>query len=430
MASSALRRLTAGLLPGILLLAPGATPAHGATFPGEVQADSYSTPVGISADGRYALFTSTATNLVDGGRGAWHLYLRDVEQATTELVDVTTAGDVPTAPVTGPAQLSLYGRYAVFGSNADGLVGNDLNGVTDAFLRDLRQGHTELVSVASDGTAANDWSVPAGVSADGRYVIFQSSATNLVSGGTPTGTRHLYLRDRSVGSTSLIGPIPADSLAPGWSPVTSADGDHLGYDLRSAQSGWVSYRHHVPSAAVTAVSTATTGMPADASTHLRSISRNGQFVLMDSAATNLAPDDTNGATDVFVHNTHNGRTSRVSLADGGGEADLGASGGNLSATGRYVAFESSSTNLTVGSVAGPTQVYVRDREAARTYLVSRSTLGGPGTGSSRWAVLSANGHYVTFASDATDLVPGDTNSARDVFVHDLTSGTTTRVSVG
>ncbi|WFE28438.1 hypothetical protein O7623_04280 [Solwaraspora sp. WMMD791] len=432
MALPAPRRLTAGLLSSVVCVLVSAAPAAAAPG-GGIQADGFSTPAGISADGRYALFTSTAANLVvSDGTAQWHLFVRDLHQAVTSLVDVTADGEVPTAAVTGPAQLSLSGRYAVFASAADDLTVGDGAGTTDVYLRDLHLQATDLISVAADGTAADGWSTAVGVSADGRYVVFQSTATNLVSGGTAAGARHLYVRDRAEATTRMITAIPADSLAPGWTPVASPDGLFVGYDLRTGDGRWVTYLHDVVTGGTTTVGTSTIGDAADATTFAQAISRGGQFVLFQSTAANLVRADTNDAADLFVHNPAAGRTVRVSLADGGDEADRGAGAGHLSATGRYVAFESTSTNLTgapaTDDVTG--QVYLRDREAGRTWLVSAGADGTPANGTSRTALLSGNGRFVLFGSDATDLVPGDTNAARDVFRYDHSTGTTSRVSVG
>src|SRR5437773_6921896 len=164
------------------------------------------------------------------------------------------------------------------------------------------------------------------------------------------------------------------------------------------------------------------------------LSADGRFVAFQSDATNLVAGDTNGATDVFVHDRQTGMTERVSVASDGTQANNVSSYPALSADGRFVAFQSDATNLVAGDTTGATDVFVHDRQTGTTERVSVASGGGTqGTGNSggffAFPALSADGRLVAFQSDATNLVAGDTNGATDLFGHDRQAGTTERVSV-
>jgi hypothetical protein len=160
------------------------------------------------------------------------------------------------------------------------------------------------------------------------------------------------------------------------------------------------------------------------------ISADGRFVVFESQATNLVPGDTNGKQDIFVHDCASGTTERVSVASSGAEGDENANGCALSGDGRFVAFSSDATNLVPGDTNGLRDVFVRDRLLGTTIAVSVDASGVPGNASSGWPAVSGDGRFVAFVSDCSNLVPGDTNGTADVFVRDLMLGTTERASLG
>src|SRR5438132_985845 len=216
---------------------------------------------------------------------------------------------------------------------------------------------TVRVSVASDGTEGNDVSLGSALSADGRFVAFDSAATDLVAGDT-NGASDVFVHDRQTGTTERVS--------------VASDG---------AQGNDSSSR----------------GSPA--------LSADGRFVAFDSDATNLVAGDTNGTTDVFVHDRQTGTTERVSVASGGGTQGNGKSGGffafpALSADGRFVAFQSDATNLVAGDTNGTTDVFVHDRQTGTTERVSVASAGSQGNGSSAGPVLSADGRFVAFHDTA------------------------------
>jgi Tol biopolymer transport system component len=151
-------------------------------------------------------------------------------------------------------------------------------------------------------------------------------------------------------------------------------------------------------------------------------------VAFESAAANLVAGDTNGQTDIFVKDRDSSEISRVSVDSAGGQANASSFDASLSADGRFVAFESSSTNLVPGDTNGVADTFLHDRVTGETTRVSVDSLGGEADAFSRDPCISGNGRYVVFESWAANLVAGDTNGRPDVFLHDRVTGETVRIS--
>lgn len=175
------------------------------------------------------------------------------------------------------------------------------------------------------------------------------------------------------------------------------------------------------------VSIASDGTEANGASRHPALSGDARFVAFESDATNLVSGDTNGVTDVFVHDRLTGVTTRESLGPGGVQANDASYGPEISSNGRFVAFVSNASNLVPG--VGGSQIYVRDRQIQVTYVVSASTAGTPANAPARSPSISHDGRFISFDSTATNLVTLDTNDAIDVFTHDLSTGATTRDSV-
>lgn len=171
------------------------------------------------------------------------------------------------------------------------------------------------------------------------------------------------------------------------------------------------------------------GGPANKHSSKCHLSANGRYVAFISLATNLVPGDTNGCSDVFVHDLVTRQVTRVSVSSAGLQGDGDSSQPTISADGRRVAFTSMSTNLVAGDTNGVHDIFVHDRQTAQTIRVSVDSFGNQGDLESRRPCISADGLSVSFRSEATQLVPGDQNSTKDVFVHHLGNGTTVRASV-
>lgn len=410
----------------------------------------------ISGDGRLVAFQSDASNLVPsvepesrvyapppappiglGGPGEetnrqsmWphHIYLRDVPRSTTTLVDVDRSG----RPANGFSDFPFVsgdGRYVAFRSTATNLVANDENGAADIFVHDLATRRTELLSVSSSGDQVKEplepprgccgaedfvWAGEAVVSPslswNGRFVAFESKATNLVPGDT-NGVPDVFVRDRAARTTTRIS-----------------------VDSSGHQQTW-------PEPQSMVVRPTEPFMDA-------SISGNGRFVLFQSPAANLDPNDKNGEWDAFVHDMQTGKTDRVSVSMTGSSNDGQSSGGSwtarqaLSFDGRYATF-TSMVDLIDGRALGE-QVYVRDRWTRKTVRASVTSAGEPASGPvapcytvqpvvttcyrSWYPAISASGRFIAFMSSATNLT-NKPFQGWDVFIHDLATRATIPASI-
>ncbi|MGH2537869.1 MAG: TolB family protein, partial [Candidatus Promineifilaceae bacterium] len=177
------------------------------------------------------------------------------------------------------------------------------------------------------------------------------------------------------------------------------------------------------------MSIASDGAQGNDGSYYPSISADGRYVAFYSDAWNLVGGDTNGTWDVFVHDRDTGQTSRVSVASDGAQGDNHSGAPSISADGRYVAFNSVASNLVGGDTNGAYDIFVHDRDTGQTSRVSIASDGAQGNESSGVPAISADGRYVAFYSEASNLVGGDTNGYLDVFVHDRDTGQTSRASV-
>ncbi|MHB9054157.1 MAG: TolB family protein, partial [Thermoleophilia bacterium] len=263
--------------------------------------------------------------------------------------------------------ISAGGRYVAFHSNATNLVAGDSNAAADVFVKDTQTGAISRVSTDSLGAQATGGAsyIPA-ISAGGRYVTFFSDATNLVAGDS-NAAADVFVKDTQTGAT-------------------------------------------------TRVSTDSSGAQATGGSSYPAISADGRYVAFHSNATDLVAGDSNGVWDVFVKDTQTGATTRVSTDSLGAQATGGSSDPAISADGRYVTFHSDATNLVAGDSNGVWDVFVKDTQTGAISRASTDSLGAQATGGSSDPAISADGRYVAFHSDATNLVTGDSNGVADVFV--------------
>lgn len=349
--------------------------------PGGVQANSISVSPSLSADGRFVAFGSAATNLVPAtvsGRG--DIFVRDRKTGTNEVVSVgpgrVAADDWSFGPV-----ISADGRFVAFASLATNLVLRDTNDLSDVFVHDRRTGRTTRINVGPRGAQDNGGAAGPALSADGRFVTFGSDATNLVPTDT-NGQADIFLRDRRIDITTRI-------------------------------------------------SVGRRGVQSNGSSSAPSISANGRFIAFYSDATNLVPGDTNGLSDIFVHDRRTGATTRVSVGPRGRQANRDSVNPAISANGRFVVFESGATNLVPDpDLDGQPGVFLHDRQTEMTELVSVGLRREQNNSDATAPAISADGRFVTFESLATNLVRGDTNNSIDIFLRDRLARTTERVSVG
>ena len=359
------------------------------------QANGESLLPAINSDGRYVAFVSWAPNLVTGDTDACELelpppnppikyncpdiFVRDRQTSTTERVSVSSA-EVEADGENWSPTINGDGRYVAFYYDATNLVSGDTNNVEDIFVRDRQAGTTIRVSLASDGTQANGASDGwLAISGSGRFVAFTSDATNLVAGDT-NGAGDVFVRDRD----------------------TDTDGI---FDETGAVS-------------TTRVSVDSSGTQSNGESYYAAISGDGRYVAFGSAATNLVGGDTNGFSDVFLRDRQTNTTTRVSVDGAGVQGNGGSFDPSISSNGMSVAYWSAATNLVVGDTNATDDIFIWDRQTGATTRVSLDTGGAQGNAASTAPAVSGSGGYVTFESEATNLVPGDTNEVSDVFVRD------------
>lgn len=321
----------------------------------------------ITPDGRFVTFDS----IVEGN---YHIFIHDRQTGLTEEASVASDG----TPGYGDSQfssISADGRYVAFGSNAPNLVTDDTNGLTDVFVRDRQSGRTERVNVASGGAQTDGGAIFADISADGRIVSFISGATDLVPGDT-NNKSDVFVHDRETGQNERVSVATDGSQADqssGWRRNSlNADGRFVAFhstattlvpgDTNGKQDIFVRDQllGHTER-----VSVATNGAQSDGDSEEPSISPDGRYVTFSSYATNLVAGDTNNKEDVFIHDRQTGETRRVSLSVTGAEGtgDSGVyDGGSVSSDGRFVAFPSLAGNLVPGDANGNSDVFVADAQ--------------------------------------------------------------------
>jgi Tol biopolymer transport system component len=384
----------------------------------------------MSTDGRYVAYTSGADNLVPGDtNGKEDVFVRDTATGTTNRVSVATDGTQGNG-ASGEPSISPDGRYVAFNSGASNLVPGDTNGKGDVFVRDTVAGTTMRVSLAADGTQGNEYSTDPSISADGRYVAFYSAAFNLVPGDS-NGYEDVFVRDTVMGTTKRISVATNGTQGNSYSygPSISADGRYVAfysyaYNLVPGDTngeynltyGSDVFVRDMVAATTTRVSVASNETEGTFGSTSPSISADGRYVAFTSLSDNLVPGDTSFHWDIFVRDTVTTTTRRVSVASGGTDGNADSLDPSISANGRYVAFYSNASNLVPGDTNGKEDVFVWDTVANITTRVSVDSDGAQGNADSHPICISADGRYVAFTSDASNLVTGDTNERSDVFL--------------
>jgi len=400
-----------------------------------VQANDESYVGAMSADGRYVVFESDASNLVgDDTNGQRDIFVKDLVTGELTRVSTDSNGQEASGGTFGSINpdISADGRFVVFESDFTNLVADDTNFRTDIFVKDLQTGELTRVSTNSEGNQANQHSYRASISADGRYVAFDSSANNLVSGDT-SGSAGVVVKDLKTGDIRRVSTSSTGQSGNGPSRVgeISADGRHVAFqsdatDLVADDTNGVSdiFVKNLKTGKLTRVSTTSDGVEGTGGdSYVPSISADGRYVAYHSAAVDLVDDDSNGSTDVFVKDLKTGITIRVSTDSTGDEGTDSSTFASISADGRYVAFRSASSNLAAGDTNGTFDIFVKDLLTGTTTLVSTDASGAAANGQSLAASMSADARVVAFSSHASNMVSGDSNGERDIFVKGIASVT-------
>ena len=388
----------------------------------------------VSGDGQFVTFQSEGGGLVADDVDGWtDIFLRDraAGAATTTRVSVTSAG-MAGGGLSNLPSISDDGRFVAFHSASATLVAADGNGFEDVFVHDSVSQTTERVSLASDETEANCGSFHASLSGDGRYVAFQSCATNWSEvAGKTVGVSDVFVRDRTTGTTVLASPHPLGTGPGQWDhhsgdPVLSADGRKVAFESRSdtlvAKGGNASTSSEIYLRDLDAGTTEwisvhapVAGQPDD-SFH-PSLSADGRFVAFESLSTNQVAGDTNDDRDIFVRDRQLTVTERANLTDADSEPQelglttcQGSQTPSISDDGRFVAFQSCADNLVPADTNIVADIFVRDRMLATTGRVTADD-GTELNSSSGTPSLSADGQWVAFFSGASNLIVPDTNGS-------------------
>ena len=392
----------------------------------------------MSDDGRFVAFHSRASNLVVGDtNGNADVFVHDRTTGATQRVSVSSTG-IQSDGAVYPT-ISADGRYVAFYSSASNLVPGDTNDASDVFVHDRTTGMTQMVSVSSFGVQGNEGLYGTGsshpfISADGRYVAFRSESDNLVPGDT-NNEFDAFVHDRQTGITERISISPAGVQGNGYTHVSSISSDGRFVAFHSEASNLVdgdtnnefdAFIHDRNTGMTERVSVSSTGAQGDSSgtpngnggAGFPKISDDGRFVVFSSYAHNMVANDNNTFRDVFVHDRKTGVTEIVSVSSSGVHGNAFAIFTSISADGRFVAFTSDSSNLDGGDTNGERDVFIHDRTLGRTQRVSVSDSGEQGNDTTSYSSISANGRFISVGSDASNLVVNDSNRRSDIFVID------------
>jgi RHS repeat-associated protein len=424
MTNTPLRLIHPALLPlaepGLASADPGPTTTRVSVNSSGVQGNGTSTlsqtAGGVSADGRFVVFESDATNLVANDlNGRRDVFIRDLQLGTTSLVSANPLA-LPGNGDSSEPSISDDGRFIAFASEASDLVAGDTNFTTDVFVRDRVAGTTRLASVSLTGTAGNARSRNPMISADGRFVVFDSRSTDLVVGGGAF-VPNIFVRDLVAGTTRRVSSAPDGSEANvnNVLPYISPDGrfvtfesfaTNLGINLGGAPQPQV-YLRDLQTGALELISITTTGKGASGGNFAGPISTDGHFVVFESGGGDVLPGTCCGS--LYIRDRVTQTTSRIN----GGSAVFP----HMSADARFVLFGSFSQLLPQDTNANA-DAYLLDRSNGQLALVSMTPSGNAGAGDSFPAAISPDGRFAAVFSSAADLVLNDTNGFQDVFLRD------------
>jgi Tol biopolymer transport system component len=362
------------------------------------------------------------------------------QPAEAQRTSVSSSGEQGNSDSFDPS-VSNDGRWTAYESVASNLVDDDTNADMDVFLYDAKNDQTLRVSEATSGAQGNSSSDDAVVSGNGKYVAFETDATNLSVKLDKNRQPDIYVHNIQTGQTNRVSINSQGKQADGYSfdPDISDDGRYVAFfseatnlavkpDGNNANDVFVYDRKD---RITHRVSVDSSGHEGKGDSYQPSISGNGRYIAFTSRARNLVAKDRNSSADVFVYDMEKHRTTRVSVASSGQQGNDTSRSPAISSDGRYVAFVSTATNLVRDDTNAAEDVFVHDLKRGTTTVVSVTSDGTLGnddvmTEDQHPIGISPNGAMVSFVSNATNLVTGDTNSAPDTFVHNRRTGETIR----
>lgn len=399
-------------------------------------ADGPSGEASVSSSGQFVAFSSTGSNLVNGdANNTTDIFVRDRTGNSTALVSANAGNTGPGNGKSYAPAISADGRYVAFVSEASDLVDGDTNSRPDVFIRNLAANTTRLVTRSQSGGFGNGFSGEPAISADGRFVSFTSSSTNLTVLGDTNNRTDIFVRDMGAtetptGGTTKVVSANADNTLAGndvsFDASISADGRYIAFRSKATNIGGtistpdkinVFLRDTNGTGSTELISVNAAGTSGSDDSTSSSVSANGQFVVFRSVASDLTDKDNNNTDDVFLRNAGNDTTTLLSInrqrtASGRGRSEFPS----VSSDGHFAAFASFAPDLVEVDANGREDVFLRDLQAGPITLLSATPGGTAANGNSFDPFVSTTGQFVVFTSDASDLAAGDGNSANDVFV--------------
>jgi Tol biopolymer transport system component len=408
----------------------------------------------VSADGHYVVFSSSASNLVPGdNNGKLDVFLVNRVSHTIERISMGL-GSAEADGNSLSTDMTPDGRYIVFYSNATNLVAADSNGVGDVFVYDQTNHTTTRVSVSTTGAQGDANSAEGHISYDGSQVVFASLANGFAS-ETGGYDYDVFVHDRDTDHDGIFDEtgsvrtfritIGADGSEPdsynnlrvnisgngryvsfgsdSKNLVSPPDADSF-FDVfvfdRDANNNGIFDEQVVGGTHLAKVSVDPEGNDGDATSYLDEsapMSEDGRYITFPSAASNLVEEDYNGKIDIFVRDLQTGQTTLITHGPGGVSAEGKSYEPYISSDGRYIAFQTAADGLVSGDDNGWNDCLIHDMLTDTKIMASRTQEGSLGNGNSGPCYLSATGQVVVFMSDATNLVPNDTNHFTDVFIY-------------
>jgi hypothetical protein len=392
-----------------------------------VEGDDLSQGSGISGDGRFVTFDSYATNLVDNDtNGQIDVFVRDTLAGTTSRISVPdqSLSDNEGNGYSGLPRITSDGRFIVFESMASNLVSGDTNDKSDIFVRDTQTNETIRVSVHTNGAQGTFDSYYGAISADGRFVAFNSQASELVDNDN-NDTYDVFVHEISTRTTSRVSVSSSDSEGDSGSdgiPDISGDGRYVVFGSDSTNlvpddtnNNYDVFVHDRVTQETKRISVNNLAEQGNGESYYSKISEDGSLIVFSSEATNLTDDnndgvyddDTNGVLDFFISDWQNGVIVKITRNASGEEANgdsYAGDSGSISGDNRFIVFESSATNLTEEGVSG---TFIYDRLNQTIDLIDGNGSYAP--------TISADGKYIGLTSPNDALVENDTNASSDVF---------------
>jgi Tol biopolymer transport system component len=389
----------------------------------------------VSATGRFVAFSTSRGDGIQDPNGLSDIYLRDLTTGSTTLVSVGLGGTAGNAPSRQPA-ISADGRLVAFLSAASDLVPADGNGLGDIFVRDVVAGTTRLVSRSATGRIENGFATQPSLSANGRYVAFLSTATNLTPAPPPAGANEAYRVDLTTGGVKAISAAATGRWASGASgtPVLSSTGRYAAFGSADGALGFTDtnrvvdvFRKDLQTGALALASqgTGANGITGGTASTMPAIGGDGNAISF-TTTWGFGTGTPFSAPVIALRDFSTGQTSLESLTEFDSIV-TGVGQSTLSGNGRLIAYDTPDA-AKAGDSNGLRDVYVRDRlaggvpttQADQVALVSKGLNGAQSNGASSLPVLSANGNRIVFVSKSADLVAGTPAGPSQVYLAPLT----------